>query len=137
MSLWLRPSLALVGVVLARPATLPAQPPFPGCIAGTAQSFSATGSPQIYSLPPGATVVSIVADGASGGGNISLDLGGRGAHLAARVPVAGLSILTVVVGGAGGDAVAAEGPAGGGGSFVYDEHHQPLLAAGGGGAAGG
>jgi len=44
MSLWLRPSLALVGVLLARPATLAAQSPFLGCIADTAQSFSATGS---------------------------------------------------------------------------------------------
>jgi hypothetical protein len=132
----LRPALALAAL-LAAPATLPARQPSPGCIAGTGHSFAATGSVQTYALPAGATVVAIVADGASGGANIHLDQGGHGAHLAAQVAVAGLSTLTVVVGGAGGDGAAADGAGGGGGSFVYDQGHGLLLAAGAGGGAGG
>lgn len=136
------PVLALATSVLVDPATVRAQPPLPpACIAGTSQTFSATGALQVYSVPPGAGALLITADGASGGGFYSgataVSFGGFGAHLQAEIPVSGIATVDVVVGSAGIDDRSSSGAGGGGGSFVFTPAGTPLVAVGGGGGSAG
>jgi hypothetical protein len=124
-------------LLLAFPAVLFAQGP-PACIAGTSQSFSATGALQTYSVPAGTTALLITANGGSGGSGVAGDggsiAGGLGAHLVAGVPVSAIATLDVVVGSGGGNGEGfAPGGGGGGGSLVFTPGGTLLVAAGAGG----
>ena len=130
-------AVAALAVLVALPATLSAQAPQP-CVL-----FSASGVLRTYTVPADAAAVSIVANGASGGNVVHPQnpfSAGRGARVAARVPVVGGTTLNVVVGRVGGtstyDGNDTDGGGGGGGSFVYTTGGAILVAAGGGGGAG-
>lgn len=87
--------------------------------AATTTTFSYTGAEQTYSVPAGATAVTVTAVGAPGGPSWTGVLGGDGATVTATVPLAaGTTTLYVEVGGPG-----TKGPCtnasyvGGGGGF--------------------
>jgi hypothetical protein len=101
---------------------------FVGSSAATtaATTFSYTGSEQTYTVPAGATAVTVTAVGAPGGAFSALNPGGKGAAVTATVPLpAGTTTLYVEVGGAGGaasDGFCADHPPAafnGGGGFAY------------------
>ncbi len=125
-------------------------------------TFSYTGSPQTFTVPAGASSVSVVADGAAGGGvtsgfGVHPGLGGQESGTVSGLQAG--QVLTVIVGGvgqtgvyegaggqggyggggaggtAGVNANNAGGAGGGGGSFVFGPSGL-LLAAGGGGGGG-
>jgi len=106
-------------------------------------NFTATGSVQTYTVPPGVIQVKVDAAGAQGGHGVRqegdsgpLTPGGKGARLVATFAVTPGETLNIVVGGAG-SSLSGDG-GGGGGSFVYRTATQPgllIAAAGGGGAA--
>src|SRR5262245_7684320 len=135
-------SISTAALLTLSPATpaIAGTPTPPTCIAGTSQSFSATGALQTYSVPAGATALLITANGGSGGSVIAESgffvPGGRCAFIVAGVPVSGLTTLDVVVGSAGrlrdhrpgGDEPGTSG--GGGGSFVFTPGGTLLVAAG-------
>ena len=118
-----------VGVVLAG---LPGAPSASG--AGPTTTFVYTGTEQSYTVPTGATAVTITATGATGGPSLNAKPGGNGATVTATLPVpAGTTTLYVEVGGAG-----APGPcffasqAGGGG---FNGGGSSVCGGGGGGAS--
>ena len=109
----------------------------------TAQTtnFTATGSIQTYTVPPGVFEIQIDAAGAQGGaggtnGGPTPLPGGPGARLLATFPVTPGEILNIVVGGQG--KTSGNNGGGGGGSFVYRTPNQMglLIGAAGGGGAG-
>lgn len=91
---------------------------------GTAVTFNSTGQPQTYTVPAGATVLTVDATGASGGGS-----GGLGARVQATLAVTPGEVLTLYVGGAGSSSGA--GGYNGGGNGSRDQ----LQGSGGGGAS--
>ena len=109
------------------------------CIGST--TFSVVSSIENFSVPTCATIVTIEAFGAQGGGIASdSDAGGKGARIRADflpTPGATFRILVGAMGLAGSpaDNFAQGGGTGGGGSFVVDESNAPMLIAGGGGGA--
>lgn len=131
----IRQLVMTVGALAALSTAPQAQAQLPACSAGTAQSFGATGAVQSYTIPPGATSLVIIANGASGGKAKFAFAPRTGAHIAALVPAPSLAMLNVIVGVAGGSSGSYAG-GGGGGSFVYTPSGTLLVAAGGGGGAG-
>jgi len=103
--------------------------------------FSFSGAIETFTVPVGTTVIRVVADGASGGGAITmmgLEPGGLGAHVEADVSVTPGEVLSILVGEAPLDAPFGDdgcGASGGGGSFVVRGADVALVVAGGGGGA--
>ncbi len=86
---------------------------WPGTCGGTCSlTFSYTGAPQTFVVPPSVTQVTITAAGAAGGTGSSC-LGssgyvpGEGASVTATIPVTAGETLTIEVGGVGGNAAGA------------------------------
>jgi uncharacterized repeat protein (TIGR01451 family) len=83
--------------------------------AAVTTTFTSTGAEQTYTVPRGATAVTITAVGAPGGSGLDGAAGGNGASVTATVPLpAGTSTLYVEVGGAGTLAGSDQGPTPGG-----------------------
>lgn len=134
------------------------------CASGSCTiTFSATGSPQSWTVPSGVISVTTTVAGGSGsnetsnGNTSSPGVGGAGGAVHAAVPVTPGTILTVVVGQAGANGIQdsatpapggyggggnggsmvnathSSGGAGGGGSFLFDTTGLVIAAGGGGG----
>ncbi len=118
------------------------------------RAFDYTGKPQSFRVPSGVTQVTILANGAAGGGASYYVAVGRGGRIHAVVPVKSSEVLYVYVGGSAitnyggynGGANAerwgeCDGPFGGGGASDVREGGQKLadriVVAGGGGGTGG
>jgi hypothetical protein len=97
-------------------------------------AFASTGATQTFTVPAGVSSVTIIANGAGGGG-ANAYAGGSGISETGTFAVSAGEKLRVVVGGAGGcSSYGACG--GGGGSFVYvTGAANPLVAAAGGGGS--
>lgn len=95
------------------------------------QTFSYTGGTQNFTIPACIDTVTIQAYGAQGGSGGS-KVGGLGAIMQGKFPVAAGQVLTVVVGGKGIDNSSTG--SGGGGSGVH-YNGTPLIIAGGGGGS--
>ena len=67
---------------------------------GLSQTFTYTGSSQIFTVPPGVSSIYVIADGASGG-NFSSPSGGYGGQVQATIPASSGEVLNINVGGAG------------------------------------
>ena len=71
------------------------------------QTFTFTGGPQTFTVPPGVTTLELTADGASGGAGAALQsgiasgAGGLGGEVTARAIVSGGQALSISVGGQG------------------------------------
>ncbi|GAB4012555.1 beta strand repeat-containing protein [Nocardioides ultimimeridianus] len=125
----------LLGTVVAT-ATIAAAPSF-AAGSDTAQTFSATGSVQDWTVPAGVTQLYVDISGAQGGA--SFGGGGGGAELTGTLSVTPGETLHIIAGGMGQDGIEyGAGAGGGGGSFIYTTADQSgiLAAAGGGGGAG-
>ncbi len=96
-----------------------------------AQTFSFSGSEQVYTVPAGVTVVTIAAHGADGDGTVAT-AGGHGAIVTADLQVSPDESLFVEVGGAGQGNQNGTGGANGGGE---GGNRGPDSAFGGGGAS--
>jgi len=107
------------------------------------QSFSYTGTVQLFVVPAGVTTITIEAWGAQGGDGYAAATspGGLGAYVAGDFAVTPGQTLEIVVGGTGSDGAVVSssslnGGGGGGGSFVNDLATGMPLAIGGGGGGG-
>ena len=108
-------------------------------LVGQSQTFSSVGGTQTFQVPPGVTVVHVVATGAKGGDSLGA-VGGAGARIEARIPVSPGSTLMVLVGRSGEETSSDHGGGGGGGTFVgvgtnLQAFVSPAIVAGGGGGA--
>jgi uncharacterized repeat protein (TIGR01451 family) len=105
----------------------------PSALASTTTTFTSTGGEQTYSVPAGATAVTITAVGAPGGSSWNGVHGGKGAKVTATVPLpAGTTTLYVEVGGAGATGPCLLGFDGGGG---FNGGGSTVCGGGGGGAS--
>ncbi|MBL4636479.1 MAG: hypothetical protein JKY56_21655, partial [Kofleriaceae bacterium] len=110
-----------------------------GCIGST--TFSFVDRIENFTAPSCATIVTIEAFGAQGGGTISdPGAGGKGARIRADFLPSPGAVFRILVGekgeaGSPGVDFSQGGGTGGGGSFVVDESNAPMLVAGGGGGA--
>ncbi len=105
------------------------------------KTFSFVDTIESFSAPSCATIVTIEAFGAQGGGTMSDPAaGGKGARIRADFLPSPGAVFRILVGekgiaGSPVDEFNQGGGTGGGGSFVVDESNTPMLIAGGGGGA--
>ena len=130
----------MVGVVVAPPA------------AAAPQTYTYTGGPQIYVVPPGVTSIDVTLDGGAGASITGGGAGGLGGRITAEISVQPGEVLQVMVGGSGANGGYNGGSGGGGGasdirrpafsttsSCAYNltcGFSQRIIVAGGGGGAG-
>ena len=99
-------------------------------VAGTAVTFSYTGSPQTYTVPAGIRSLRVDAAGAGGGpGNYEANSGGAGVQVQATLVVTPGEVLTLYVGGSSG------GQAGGYNGGGSGSAGRSIFVGGGGGGA--
>lgn len=97
-------------------------------------NFSYTGSMQTWTVPCGATQLTITATGGGGGGSTDNSVsGGHGATIIGVVSVASGDVLDIITAGVGTENPGDDGGAGGGGSIIYDATSSTLLEVAGGG----
>ena len=111
------------------------------CAGTGTQTFSYSGSIVNFVVPPGATALTVTAEGAEGGGTTNYGSNpGRGASITGTVNVNSGDVISILVGqqGFNGNANSGSCGGGGGGSFVWDvtQSNNLLIAAGGGGGTG-